>query len=227
MPQPSVPSGPPYATRSLGELARDIPGATTVFRRHHLDFCCGGETTLEVAAKEQHIDVESVVRELVPLDVGRPDDTPHDPISLTNYIIVHFHDVHRRELPELIALSATVEQVHAGHVDLPAGLSNLLQTVMDELTAHMHKEEQVLFPMMRSNPGRFLAPPIARMRAEHVDHGRMLQEIRDRTRELQLPSDACNTWRALYAGLDRFITDFMQHVHTENNILFPQFEGRA
>ncbi len=226
MPATPPPSTTSYAARPLGQLVRDIPGASAVFRRHRLDFCCGGDIPLEVAAQARQIDVRLIERELVALDVGTSDDTPCDPDSLVGFIIGRFHDVHRRELPELIILSATVERVHAGHGDVPAGLTGLLQNVLDELSRHMQKEEQVLFPMMRSNPGGFLAPPIARMREEHKEHGRMLHHLQDLTRDLRLPSDACNTWRALYVGLEKFTADIMQHIHTENNILFPQFEAR-
>lgn len=217
----------PLATRSLGHLARDLPGATAVFRRHRLDFCCGGEATLEAAARAQQLDLAEIERELLALDVQTPADTPHDPNTLIDLIVSRFHDVHRRELPELITLAVKVERVHQGHPDVPAGLAALLQKMQDELQAHMQKEEQILFPMMRRNPGGFLAPPIARMREEHDGHGHMLQRVQDLTHDLRLPAEACNTWRALYAGLDKFVADFMQHVHTENNILFPQFEGRG
>ena len=220
-------STPPLATRPLGHLARDLPGATAVFRRHRLDFCCGGETTLEAAARAQQLDTAEIERELLALNGQTPTDTPHDPDALIDLIVSRFHDVHRRELPELITLAAKVERVHQSHPDVPAGLAALLQKMQDELQAHMQKEEQILFPMMRRNPGGFLAPPIARMREEHDDHGLMLQRVQDLTHDLRLPAEACNTWRALYAGLDKFVADFMQHVHTENNILFPQFEGRG
>ncbi|SBP89442.1 iron-sulfur cluster repair protein YtfE [Thiomonas delicata] len=229
MPNPDRQASPslPLATRPLGHLARDLPGATAVFRRHRLDFCCGGETTLEAAARALQLDIAEIERELLALDVQAPAETPHDPNTLIDLIVSRFHDVHRRELPELITLAAKVERVHQSHPDVPAGLAALLQKMQDELQAHMQKEEQILFPMMRRNPGGFLAPPIARMREEHDDHGLMLRRVQDLTHDLRLPAEACNTWRALYAGLDKFVADFMQHVHTENNILFPQFEGRG
>lgn len=218
---------PPLAARSLGHLARDLPGATAVFRRYRLDFCCGGEATLEAAARVQQLDIAEIERELLALNGQTPTDTPHDPDALIDLIVSRFHDVHRRELPELIALAVKVERVHKDHAEVPTGLTALLQEMLDELQAHMQKEEQILFPMMRRNPGAILTPPISRMRAEHDDHGRMLQRVQDLSHDLRLPAEACNTWRALYAGLDKFTADFMQHVHTENNILFPQFEEQT
>lgn len=216
-----------FAARPLGELAREIPGSTAVFRQHRLDFCCGGDSTLEAAASAKQLDVQAIERELAALNVQTPPDTARDADALIDLVVTRFHDGHRRDLPELIALATKVERVHASHPDVPAGLATLLRTLLDELQAHMQKEEQILFPMMRRNPSGFLAPPIARMREEHDGHGQMLQRIQDLTHDLRLPTEACNTWRALYAGLDHFTAEFMQHVHTENNILFPQFEGRG
>ncbi len=228
MPDPVVSPALPYAARPLGHLACAIPGALAVFRRHHLDFACGGDCTLEAAAEARQLDVAAIERELADLDRDAkvPDDIPREPDALMDLIVRRFHDGHRRALPELIALATKVERTHASHADVPAGLAALLRTMLDELTMHMHKEEQILFPMMRANPGRVLAPPIARMREEHRDHGRMLQRIEDCTHEQRLPPEACDSWRALYARLDQFTADFLQHVHVENDILFPQFEGR-
>lgn len=229
MPTIAQPKPQTYAHRSLGALARDIAGATALFRQHRLDFCCGGEQTLEAAALAQGIDVGLIEAQLAALDQQPPTEaqTADDVAGLIDQIVCRFHDGHRRDLPELIALAAKVEQVHATHPDAPTGLTQLLQAMRDELEGHMQKEEQILFPLMRRNPAGFLAPPIARMRQEHDDHGRMLQAVQRLTHGLQLPSGACATWQALYDGLGRFTDELMQHVHTENNILFPQFEAAA
>lgn len=216
-----------YAERELGVLARDIPGATTVLREHHLDFCCGGQQTLAEAAQSRGLDIGAIVAKLAALETGAAARVPTDADSLIDHIVTRFHDGHRRDLPEMIGLATKVEQVHAGHPEVPAGLSALLQAMLDELQNHMQKEEQVLFPMMCRNPRRFLAPPIAQMREEHTEHGQMLERMRSIAHDFAPPAQACNTWRALYAGLAHFHAEFMEHVHTENNILFPQFEARG
>jgi len=213
-----------YAECELGALARDIPGATAVLREHHLDFCCGGRQTLAEAAQSRGLNVGAISAQLAALDTGAPPDAPTDADSLIDHIVTRFHEGHRRELPELIALAAKVEQVHAGHPEVPAGLAALLQAMRDALQTHMQKEEQILFPMMRRHPGGFLAPPTARMREEHAEHGEMLENMRAIAHDFVPPQQACNTWRALYAGLAHFHAEFMEHVHTENYILFPQFE---
>jgi len=149
-----------------------------VLREHHLDFCCGGQQTLADAARAAGADVAAIAVRLAAIDVGNPRDMPTGTDEIIDQIITRFHDGHRRELPELVAPSAKVEQVHAVHPEVPAGLSALLQAMLDELQSHMQKEEQILFPMMRHYPGGLLVPPISRMRAEHTEHGQMLERMR-------------------------------------------------
>ncbi len=213
------------AALTVGEIARTLPGATTVFRRNRLDFCCGGDVPLATAAQARGVDAVAVAAELLALDAGAASDLPDGPDALIDHLVTRYHDVHRRELPELVLLADKVERVHRAHAEVPAGLAALLREMQAELEAHMQKEELVLFPMMRRNPEAHLAPPIQRMRAEHDDHGVMLRKVEQVTRDLHLPSDACNTWRALYTGVAKLADDLMHHIHIENNVLFPQYEA--
>ncbi|WP_297906915.1 iron-sulfur cluster repair protein YtfE [Thiomonas sp.] len=217
----------PLRDSRLGDIARTLAGATAVLRRHKLDFCCGGDATLAEAAQRRGADVARIEAELDALDPAAAPVLPDEPAELVAHIVTRFHDVHRAELPELIALAAKVERVHREHAAAPAGLADALQRMRDELLEHMHKEEQILFPMMAANPGARLDPPIQRMRAEHDDHGEALAELFALTDDLALPDDACNSWRALYLGLRKFTEDLTEHIHTENNVLFPRFESAA
>ena len=94
-----------------------------------------------------------------------------------------------------------------------------------ELESHMAKEEQVLFPLMRNGGHPMITHPIAMMRHEHDTAGEDLSAVTALTRDMTPPQGACNSWRALYAGLAKFAEDLTEHVHIENNILFPRFEG--
>lgn len=212
------------ADRTLGELARDIPGATAVFLRHRLDFCCGGSATLRDAAQARGLDAGAVCAELAALRPPPEAPLPDQPADLVQLIVTRFHDVHRRELPELVRLADKVERVHRGHPEVPAGLAEHLRGMQQELLEHMEKEESILFPMMARSPQMQLRPPIQRMREEHVDHGEALQRLEALTHELHEPADACNTWASLYVGLRKLHDDLMQHIHIENNVLFPRFE---
>jgi len=152
------------------------------------------------------------------------DAAPTATPALIDHIIARYHEIHRSELPELIRLARQVEKVHAGKAGVPAGLAALLERMGFELEQHMSKEEMVLFPAMKQQvPGPMLGIPISRMRHEHDDHGENLREIDGLTGDITLPPGACRTWQALYAGLAKLKDDLMQHIHLENNVLFPRF----
>ena len=212
------------ASRSLGDIAASLPGATAVFRRHKLDFCSGGSQSLEHAARHKDIDPAAVEAELASLSPA-PNSLPDDVDGLIEHIVACYHQVHRQELPELRALAQRVEKVHAEHPAVPKGLSELLARMQGEMESHMEKEEQILFPMMRSGGHPMIVHPIGMMRHEHDSHGEELEALAKLTGDLTLPAEACNTWRALYAGLGKFRDDLTEHIHIENNILFPKFEG--
>ncbi|MGE5337702.1 MAG: iron-sulfur cluster repair protein YtfE [Gemmatimonadota bacterium] len=206
----------------LGQIARQLSGASAVFRRYGLDFCCGGADTLRAAAKERGLDVNEIERALHGLDAGS-DTAPTEARTLIDHILTRYHDTHRRELPELIELAQRVEAVHQGHPDVPRGLAAMLRNIAAELDAHMQKEEQVLFPMMRAGGTPMIVHPIAMMQHEHVEHGERLRRLETLTRGHVPPADACTSWIALYAGTRKLVDDVMQHIHLENNVLFPQF----
>ncbi len=156
---------------------------------------------------------------------GHPasDIAPTDTGALIDLIVARYHDTHRRELPELIQLSQRVERVHGEHPKAPLGLADLLTTMTQELLMHMQKEEQILFPMMKNGGHPMIGHPIAMMRHEHDDHGVHLQTLKTITHDLALPDGACGSWRALYAGVEKFRTDLMEHIQLENDTLFPRF----
>lgn len=210
--------------RSLGEIAASLPGSTAIFRRHKLDFCCGGAESLERAARKNGLDPASIEAELARLS-PEENPIPENVEDIIDLILERYHQVHRRELPELRNLAIRVEQVHADHPAVPAGLSALLARMQGELESHMQKEEQVLFPLMRAGGNPMIVHPIAMMRHEHDGHGEEIKAIAALTGDITLPDGACNSWRALYAGLAKLVEDLTEHMHIENNILFPRFEA--
>ncbi|MBV7543082.1 iron-sulfur cluster repair protein YtfE [Acidovorax sp. sic0104] len=217
----------PSADQQIGQIAVQLPGATAVFRRLKLDFCCGGQVPLAQAAADRGLDVSAVLAELAALQ--RSDAAPEatSPSALIDHILARYHEVHRAQLPELIRMARRVEAVHRDSPDVPAGLADLLEDMHEELLSHMRKEEQVLFPLMKAGGNPFVAQPISMMRAEHVDHGAALDKLNAITHDATPPLGACNTWRALYAGIAQLNDDLISHIHLENNVLFPAFEGGA
>lgn len=221
----SASTAPITRTDTLADLAATRAGASRVFYQHGLDFCCHGRISLEDACAKAHLDVDALVREIeaqVPLasDSERWDGRPI--AELIQHVLDRFHASHRAELPRLIEMARKVEKVHADKPSCPRGLARHVEQMADELEMHMQKEEQVLFPMILAGRGRMVAMPIQIMEEEHVDHGRNLAHMRELTREFTPPEDACGTWRALYLGLAELDEQVMEHIHTENNILFPR-----
>lgn len=147
-----------------------------------------------------------------------------DPIELTGYIESHYHARHRKQLPELVRLAAKVEAAHAGHDSVPTGLSELLDRLNVAMESHMKKEELVIFPLIREGGMEGIELTIAVMRDDHDDHLTEMEQIRRITGGLSLPADACRTWVGLYVGLKRFVSELEEHLHLENDILFPIFE---
>lgn len=213
-----------FAERTLADIAVTLPGATDVFRRHKLDFCCGGQVSLARAAGERGLAVAEIEAELrivaaLGLPAERPDETP----ALIDLIETRYHAAHRRALPELIRLGRRVEAVHKDNPAVPRGIAALLERMSGELEVHMKKEELILFPMMRRGGHPMIAQPISIMLAEHDDHGVHLRELEALTNDFVAPGDACPTWRALYVGAKKLADDLVEHIHTENNVLFPRF----
>lgn len=149
----------------------------------------------------------------------------NDPAELTRYIEVRYHARHRVELPELAAMAAKVEMVHAGVPHVPDGLAALLKKLIGDLEVHMKKEELILFPAIRKGGGPGMASPIAVMRADHDDHGVEIDRLRSMTDAFSAPDGACGTWRALYSKLEAFVADLEDHINLENDVLFPRFEA--
>jgi len=115
--------------------------------------------------------------------------------------------------------------VHADHRAVPAGLSGLLEHMHAALVSHMQKEEQILFPLMLAGGNPMIVHPIGMMRHEHDEHGEKLRALAALTGDMTPPEGACNSWRALYAGLAKLVEDLTEHIHIENNVLFARFEA--
>jgi regulator of cell morphogenesis and NO signaling len=211
--------------RTVGEIAATVPGATTIFRKFNVDFCCHGNVALAEAARQRGLNVADLEEALRSLDAS---DTPAvfslGTNELIDHILTHYHEPQRRALTELVELAKKVEAVHAKHPDVPRNLADLLHQMRGELEVHMKKEELILFPVMRRGPDVRVDGPITQMRHEHDDHGEHLRRLETLTNGFHPPADACPSWRALYTGAAKLADDLKEHIHTENNILFPRFQ---
>ena len=212
---------------TLAELAIRMPGASRVFHRHRLDFCCGGRRSLEAACLAKGLDPESLLAELA-LEEQSADGTDwgERPLpELVDHILNRYHAPLRGELAELEAMARKVERVHQQKPGCPHGLGSHLAIIRHNVEQHLAKEEQILFPMILQGRGGMASGPVTVMEHEHDEHGASLRRTRELTGDLVPPPEACTTWRALYLRLAQLERDLMDHIHLENNVLFPRALG--
>jgi regulator of cell morphogenesis and NO signaling len=210
---------------TLAQIAVDRPEAAGVFARYRLDFCCHAQRPLGEACTEKGIDPRTVIDDLDRAQSVKPDaaswkDRPLD--ELVDFILTRYHAPLRQEVAGLVELAQKVERVHAEKPTCPRGLASHLTEVQDALESHLGKEERILFPMIRSGRGALAFMPVKMMMMEHEDHGESLRRTRELTADLVAPPEACRSWRSLYSELHRLETELMEHIHLENNILFPR-----
>jgi regulator of cell morphogenesis and NO signaling len=217
---------------AIADIASAVPSSVRVFARHNIDFCCGGKRPLSAVCDEQGLSFPSVVSE-IERDAAEPGpqrDWREAPLAdIVDFIVATYHDPLREELPRLGGMAAKVLKVHgAKDPDTLARIDAIVRELAADLTAHMWKEEQVLFPAIRAaeaartRPAMPLEGPISVMEHEHDRAGELLAELNRLTKAYTVPGWACATARALYQGLDDLERSMHLHVHLENNVLFPR-----
>ncbi len=226
MPRHPEPRNEPDIEKTLAELAVTRPAATGVFFQRQLDFCCGGGQTLSQVCRSVGQDPNEVLADIARAEgEGGPSSERWDlrPLSeLIDHIEGRYHAPLRGTLPGLIAAARTVERVHADKPTCPRGLTGHLEAIQVAVEEHLEKEEKVLFPLIRAGRGRDAHLPVRVMVEEHEDHGDNLRRLRELTGDLTAPPQACQTWRGLYEALLHLEAELMEHIHLENNVLFPR-----
>ena len=214
-------------TTKVGNLAAEHPLATRVFARHGLDFCCGGGRPLEDVCAGQGLDLDAVIGE-IEAEVAHADEPEarwdEAPLAdLIDHILHTYHASLREELPRLESMAAKVLRAHGDkEPDMLPELGRVFGRLKAELEAHMLKEERILFPMIRAGRGAMASAPVSVMEHEHEVAAAALRRLCELTGGYRVPEEACNTWRALWHGLADLERTTHQHVHLENNILFPK-----
>lgn len=217
---------PVSATDRIGNLAAKIPQASRVFARHQIDYCCGGNHTLADACDLAKVDVAIVLAEIN--EELKRDHTGILPDGLTlEDLITHiqktYHEPLREELPRLEEMARKVARVHAERDgERLAALAETVSELKAEILTHLDKEDGILFPLICAGSGAMAQMPISRMQKDHDDHGTSLRRIRKLTADFKVPGDACMTWRALWKSLEELERSLHEHIHLENNILFPK-----
>ena len=211
----------------VGQVATENPLATRVFARHGIDYCCGGGRPLAEVCNEKGLNAESIVAEIEEElstsgeALARWDNAPLD--ELIDHILEAYHVPLWEELPRLDAMARKVLAVHGDkEPEMLADIVDVYAALKAELDQHMRKEEQILFPMIKAGQGAMAGPPVNVMHVEHESAGEALRRLRLLTNNYEVPACACNTWRALWHGLAALEKDLHEHIHLENNILFPR-----
>jgi len=222
--------------KSVGRIVAENPARARVFEKHRIDYCCGGKLPLQEACQRRAISVHEIIHELAECDragnaLGESDWMSAPLTELADHIVATHHQYLRQELPRIQALSARVAAVHGDHAPEVLSVLSVFQGLHQEMTEHMMKEEQILFPAIRAMEhsaeaplafGGAMSSPIRCMEHEHESAGAAVARLRSLTNGFEPPADACNTWRVLYASLAGIEQDLHTHVHKENNILFPR-----
>jgi regulator of cell morphogenesis and NO signaling len=225
--------------QTVREIAIEHPVSVRVFESLAIDYCCGGQRSLREACERAGVSPDEVLSRISSAE----NDSPTDAVDwaetsvaeLTRHIVDDHHNYIRRESPRLISICAKVVERHgAAHPEVKS-IQELFKALADELSLHMMKEENVLFPYLeqmeaalregRPVPSAMFCSvemPISRMLADHDDAGALTARIRALSGGFAAPADACPTYRALYQGLEYFEHDLHQHIHLENNLLFPR-----
>lgn len=221
------------------DIALSNPEARQVLEDAHVDYCCGGSKSLRDACAGAGVPVGDILDRLrensKDANSGAASWVSASLSELTRHVRDKHHQYVRTAIPRIKGLLVTVNAKHGpAHPEIPA-IGDLFEQVGREMIMHMQKEEQILFPyieaMERAANGngaverpffRTVRDPIQMMMKEHDSAGDLLRRIRQASGEYTPPADACTSLKALYQELHQFEADLHEHVHLENNILFPR-----
>jgi|SRR5579864_3049044 len=232
-------------TKTVSEMALNVPAATRVFEKLGIDYCCGGNKSLDQACSEANLSVELVLESLESAanaaehrkrDGRYYEDWQTAPLA---DLIAHIKNTHHKyvkaEIARLRPLFDKVCNVHAARYPELLRLRGDFNALAQELSMHMMKEEMVLFPYIERMeeavigsepilPAPFgtVRNPVASMVHEHDSAGNLLRSMRGLSSDYRTPADACTSFKTLYSALAEFERDLHQHIHLENNILFPR-----
>ncbi len=224
------------SNRTVGEWVTERPSRSRVFERLGIDYCCGGKRPLDAACSKAGHDLDEVLEALRESDRSVAGEQDIDwsqakMADLVDHIVSTHHAYLRRELPRLAEMGAKVLAAHGDRHPEVASCQDVFAALREELSAHMDKEEQIMFPMIKTLESAESVPqfhcggienPIAALEDEHDNAARALSQLRDLTHGYEPPDEACNTYRAWLDGLRELEADMHRHVHKENNILFPK-----
>lgn len=223
------------ANKTVRELAVELPHAVRVFERFGIDYCCGGGKPLAEACQQAQISLDDVLRRLSDAAPSNADEQNWADLPVTaliDHIVTRHHSYVKQELPRLQQLLAKVAGKHAEKHSELIQVKVVFASLNDELNSHLMKEETILFPYLYQLDQKgsvrggacfgTVKNPIHMMELEHDSAGDALRQLRQITNQFKCPENKCVSYEMLYRGLEEFEADLHQHIHLENNILFPR-----
>jgi regulator of cell morphogenesis and NO signaling len=222
-----------YKDINIGEIVTRDFRAAEIFKNAGIDFCCGGNQSLEQACKEKNLDSSVLETELAKLE-NTTVNALHNFNEwnldfLCDYIVNTHHKTVLKLLPQLTVYTRKIEQVHGAHHPELVEIAELFSQINTELLQHLKKEEEVLFPAIKdvlktnsSESKKIVISEITRMKGEHEFAGGAMDKINVLSDNYGVPADGCNTYQVAYKLLEQFEDDLHIHVHLENNILYPK-----
>ena len=226
--------------KTVREIALEMPVTTRVFEEFKIDYCCHGNTPFDEACRNVGASPDVVLTKIDSVlgVAGGPDRDSYSAMELSDLIehILEKHHVYTKaEMEQLTPLMAKVASRHGDHNPYLLELKELFQELCYDLEPHMTKEEMVLFPYIEKleynhmnhlnaafPPFGTVQHPVSMMNIEHEQVGEILEKMREVTNDYALPPEACPSFTALYHRLGEFERDIHQHIHLENNVLFPR-----
>jgi len=221
-------------SKTLAEIVTENHEAATILQKHGLDFCCKGKRSLETACTEKNLPKESIAAELERVLAAGDLSIDFSRLSLSklvDYIIDNHHRYVKQQMPQIFAWLEKVSTKHGERHNELYKIFECFTELKQEMEMHMRKEEIILFPRIKeleepaqraSSTGMNIHAPISVMEDEHEQAGNLMEKIRLYSSNYIPPADACTTYQLSFAALHAFESDLHQHVHLENNILFPK-----
>ncbi|EGQ1656935.1 iron-sulfur cluster repair di-iron protein ScdA [Staphylococcus pseudintermedius] len=217
----------------VADIVTHYPKTADVFRKHGIDFCCGGQISLEEAVSNHpKLSLTPLLQELE--DASQQQGEGMQPQylsvpSLIQYIQARYHDTLREEFKQLTPYVTKLSRVHGPNHPNLVTLKSTFDAFKSAMLTHTDEEDQNAFPkLVRSANGETVEDIDAVVQSlvdDHDEAGALLQQMRELTHDFQPPAEACGTWRLVYDRIAHLEREIHAHVHLENHVLFPKITG--
>lgn len=230
-----------HSSQKIGEIVTKFPKSADILKEYKVDYCCGGDRTLLTAIKEQNINeseilgkINSLYEEFKNKETGERNWEVAPFGELAEHILNVHHAYLWAELPRISELTGKILRVHGEHHPELSKVYKLFHSLKMELEEHLIKEETIQYPAIREYEKSKTKEALEKaanitkeLEDEHTGAGDILKELRRVTNDYAVPEDGCNSYRLTYTKLQELEADTFQHIHLENNILFPRLEAEA